>query len=191
MALNLSRSAGVGMFLKVCERGLEITEILPNGPLTRLKCAGKVRVGDILTKVDGKVVGDLNSAMEALNGLQGTAVILTVLRYSLVGVPDTISVCVVRGGSDMKREETPARMQGRRDEVALDSSLGQRTQEQSMRQILEQAQGITSCADPTSSARLHAALSRAEAAEAQLVNLQGHFNALLQVLSRRCLNNRD
>jgi hypothetical protein len=177
------------MFLKVCERGLEITEILPNGPLTRLKCAGKVRVGDILTKVDGKVVGDLNSAMEALNGLQGTAVILTVLRYSLVGVPDTISVCVVRG-SDTKREETPARMQGRRDEVALDSSLAQRTQEQSMHQILEQAQGITSCADPTS-APLHAALLRAEAAEAQLVNLQGHFNALLQVLSRRCLNNRD
>jgi hypothetical protein len=41
-------------------------------------------------------------------------------------------------------------------------------------------------ADPSSSARLHAALSRAEAAEGQLVDLQGHFNALLQVLSRRC-----
>jgi hypothetical protein len=45
------------------------------------------------------------------------------------------------------------------------------------------------------------ALSRAEAAEGQagvmlspegqLADLQGHFNALLQVLSRRCLNNRD
>ena len=29
-------------------------------------------------------------------------------------------------------------------------------------------------------------LLRAEAAEGQLVDLQGHFNALLQVLSRRC-----
>jgi hypothetical protein len=111
--------------------------------------------------------------MEALNGLQGTAVILTVLRYSLVGVPDTISVCVVRG-SDMKREETPARMQGRRDEVALDSSLAQRTQEQSMHQILEQAQGKTSCADPTS-APLHAALLRAEAAEAELRTLKAQL----------------
>jgi len=45
------------------------------------------------------------------------------------------------------------------------------------------------------------ALSRAEAAEGQagvmlspdgqLADLEGHFNALLQVLSRRCLNNRD
>jgi hypothetical protein len=44
-------------------------------------------------------------------------------------------------------------------------------------------------------------LSRVEAAEGQtgvmlspeeqLADLQGHFNALLQVLSRRCLNNRD
>ncbi len=44
-------------------------------------------------------------------------------------------------------------------------------------------------------------LSRAEAAEGQagvmlspegqLADLQGHFNALLQVLSRRCLTNRD
>jgi hypothetical protein len=31
-----------------------------------------------------------------------------------------------------------------------------------------------------------AALSRAEAAEQQLADLQGHFNKLLQVLSRRC-----
>jgi hypothetical protein len=36
-----------------------------------------------------------------------------------------------------------------------------------------------------------AALLRAEAAEGQLADLQGHFNALLQVLSRRCGNNRD
>ncbi len=45
------------------------------------------------------------------------------------------------------------------------------------------------------------ALPRAEAAEGQagvmlspegqLADLEGHFNALLQVLSRRCLNNRD
>jgi hypothetical protein len=27
--------------------------------------------------------------------------------------------------------------------------------------------------------------------EGQLADLQGHFNALLQVLSRRCVNNRD
>jgi len=75
--------------------------------------------------------------------------------------------------------------------LALASSLPQRTQEESMRQMVEQLQDMPRGADPTSSARLHAALSRAEAAEAQLVNLQGHFNALLQVLSRPCLNNRD
>jgi hypothetical protein len=30
-----------------------------------------------------------------------------------------------------------------------------------------------------------------ETEEGKLADLQGHFNALLQVLSRRCLNNRD
>ncbi len=112
------------MALKACDRGLEITEILPNGPLTRL---------NLLKAVNGKLVHAL----------------------------------------------------------ALASSLAQRTQEQSMHQMEEQPQDMPRGADPTSSARLHAALSRAEAAEAQLVNLQGHFNALLQVLSRPCLNNRD
>jgi hypothetical protein len=38
---------------------------------------------------------------------------------------------------------------------------------------------------PTDSA-LAAALFRAEAGEGQLADLQGHLNALLQVLSRRC-----
>jgi hypothetical protein len=40
-------------------------------------------------------------------------------------------------------------------------------------------------ASPADSASA-AALLRAEAAEGQLADLQGHFNALLQVLSRRC-----
>ena len=64
---------------------------------------------------------------------------------------------------------------------------------------VEQAQDIPSgVAEPTS-VPLHAALSRSEAAEGQagvmlspegqLADLQGHFNVLLQVLSR--LNNRD
>ncbi len=173
------------MALKACDRGLEITEILPNGPLTRLKCSDEVRVGDILKAVNGKVVaGDMNSAKEALNGLQGTTVILTVLRYSLFG-PDTISVSVVRG-SAMNKEEAPVRKQGRRHALALASSLAQRTQEQSMRQMELQPQDMPGAADPTSSPRLYAAPSRAEAAEAQLVNLQRHFNALLQVLSRHC-----
>jgi hypothetical protein len=185
MTLNPPRSAGVGMALKACDRGLEITEILPNGPLTRLNCADEVRVGDILKAVNRKVVaGDMNSAKEALNGLQGTTVMLTVLRYSLFG-PDTISVSVVRGSATNK-EEAPVRMQVRRDALALASSLAQRTQEHSMCQMEEQPQDMSCGADPTSSARLQAALSRAEAAEAQLVNLQGHFNALLQVLSRHC-----
>ena len=73
---------------------------------------------------DGKVVaGDMNSVKEALNGLQDTTVMLTVLRYSLFG-PDTISVSVVRG-SAMNKEEAPVRMQGRRDALALASSLAQ------------------------------------------------------------------
>jgi Ca2+-binding EF-hand superfamily protein len=149
------------MALKACDRGLEITEILPNGPLTRLNCseADEVRVGDILKAVNGKVVaGDMNSAKEALNGLQGTTVMLTVLRYSLLG-PDTISVSVVRG-SAMNKEEAPVRMQGR--------SLAQQTQEQSMRQMEEQAQDIPGgVAEPTSSLPLHSALSRAKAGEGQ------------------------
>ena len=89
-------TSGVGMGLKACDRGLEITEILPNGPLHR---AGKVRVGDILKKVDGKVVGEMNSAKELLTGPQGTTVTLTVLRHSPFGMPDAISVCVVRGSA--------------------------------------------------------------------------------------------
>ena len=67
---------------------------------------------------------------------------------------------------------------------------------------VEQAQDIPSgVAEPTSSVPLHAALSRAEAAEGQagvmlspegqLADLQGHFTALLQALSRHCLNHRD
>jgi hypothetical protein len=45
---------------------------------------------------------------------------------------------------------------------------------------LSSASGLP--ADSTSAA----ALLRAEAAEGQLADRQGHFNALLQVLSRRC-----
>jgi hypothetical protein len=66
---------------------------------------------------------------------------------------------------------------------------------------VEQAQDIPIGLSERPSVPLHAALSRAEAAEGQtgvmlspegqLADLQGHFNALLQVLSRRCLNNRD
>jgi hypothetical protein len=68
--------------------------------------------------------------------------------------------------------------------------LARRTQEQSIRQIVEQAQDIPSgVPKPTSSVPLHAALSRAEAAEGQLADLQAHFNALLQVRPRRCLSN--
>jgi hypothetical protein len=149
------------MALKACDRGLEITEILPNGPLTRLNCseADEVRVGDILVAVNGKVVaGDMNSAKEALNGVQGTTVMLTVLRYSLFG-PDTISVSVVRGRATNK-EGPPVRMQG--------PSLAQQTQEQSMRQIVDQSHDIPSgVTEPTSSVPLHADLLRAEEADGQ------------------------
>jgi hypothetical protein len=119
---------------------------------------------------------------------------------------------------------------------ATSANLAQRTQEQSMRQIVEQNAALkkalekandklkanltatddrkqalddalkdvedmkkkldsslplsSTSGSPADSASA-AALSRAEAAEGQLVDLQGHFNALLQVLSRRCGNNRD
>ena len=73
---------------------------------------------------------------------------------------------------------------GRTDNLTVASRLTQRTQEQSMRQKAEQAHVIASGADPTSSAPLHAALSRAEAAEGRLADLQEQFNALVKVLSR-------
>ena len=98
-------TAGVGLGLTACDRGLEITEILPNGPVHR---AGKVRIGDILKKVDGKVVGDtVSSAKELLIGPLGSAVTLTVLRHSPFGMPDAISVCVVRGSAMMQGLERP------------------------------------------------------------------------------------
>ncbi len=53
-----------------------------------------------------------------------------------------------------------------------------------MRQKAHQAQVMTSGADPTSSAPLHAALLRAEAAEGRLADLQEQFNALVKVLLR-------
>jgi len=93
-------TAGVGMGLRECDRGLEITEILPNGPVHR---AGKVRIGDILKKVDGKVVGEtVSSAKELLIGLLGSPVTLTLLRHSPFGMPDAISVCVVRGSATIR-----------------------------------------------------------------------------------------
>ncbi len=57
--------------LKACDRGLDMTEILPNGPLNRHNCAGQVRAGDILEEVNGKVVGGMNSVkgLLALDGL--------------------------------------------------------------------------------------------------------------------------
>ena len=85
-------SAGVGMGLRACDRGLEITEILTHGPVHR---AGKVRIGDILKKVDGKSVGDtVSGAKELLKGPLGSTVTLTVLRHAPFGMPDAISVCV-------------------------------------------------------------------------------------------------
>jgi hypothetical protein len=98
-------TAGVGMGLTACDRGLEITEILPNGPVHRV---GKVRIGDILKKVDGRVVGDtVSSAKELLIGPLGSTVTLTVLRHSPFGMPDAISVCVVRGSATIQGLERP------------------------------------------------------------------------------------
>jgi hypothetical protein len=92
------RTAGVGMALRACDSGLEITEILSNGPVQH---AGQVRVGDILKKVDGKIVGEtVSSAKELLIGPEGTTVTLNVLRHApfgMFGMPDAISVSVVRG----------------------------------------------------------------------------------------------
>jgi hypothetical protein len=103
--MSTMSTAGVGMGLTRCDRGLEITEILPNGPVHR---AGKVRIGDILKKVDGKVVGDtVSSAKELLIGPLGSTVTLTVLRHSPFGMPDAISVCVVRGSATIAGLERP------------------------------------------------------------------------------------
>jgi C-terminal processing protease CtpA/Prc len=58
--------------------GLQITEILPNGPVHR---AGKLRVGDVLKTVDGKLVGEAGTSVkDLLSGPHGTTVALTVLR---------------------------------------------------------------------------------------------------------------
>ena len=90
--VKVQGTVGVGMALRACDSGLEITEIIPNGPVHR---AGQVRVGDILKKVDGKVVGE---TVELLIGPEGTTVTLNVLRHApfgMFGMPDSISVSVV------------------------------------------------------------------------------------------------
>jgi C-terminal processing protease CtpA/Prc len=66
------------MALKASDRGLQVTEILPNGPVHR---AGKLRMGDVLKKVDGKIVGEAGASVkDLLSGPHGTTLVLTVLR---------------------------------------------------------------------------------------------------------------
>ena len=91
------------MALKASNRGLQITEILPNGPVHH---AAKLRVGDVLKTVDGKLVGEAGTSVkDFLSGPHGTTVALTVLRHSLFGIPEAISVCVVRGSATTERVE--------------------------------------------------------------------------------------
>jgi hypothetical protein len=90
---GMSDASRVGLALKACNRGLEITEIVANATLDR---AGIVRVGDILKAVNEKVVYDMQSAKEALSGSQETSVTLKVLRHSFFG-STWHSVCVVKG----------------------------------------------------------------------------------------------
>jgi hypothetical protein len=67
------------MGLKLKGEGLlEVTEIVPYGPVHQ---CGKIKLGDILRRVDGREVGKtLNSAKELLLGDAGTWVALTFLR---------------------------------------------------------------------------------------------------------------
>jgi len=71
---------------------------------------------------------------------------------------------------------------------ALDDAL---ENVEDMKKKLDSRLPLSSTSGSPADSASAAALLRAEAAEGQLAELQGHFNALLQVLSRPCLNNRD
>jgi len=86
---------GVGLGLTSTENGLEVTEILQDGPVDR---TGKVRIGDILKKVDGNLCGNtVKSVRHLLTGPAGSSVTLTFIRHDILGVPDAVSICVKRG----------------------------------------------------------------------------------------------
>ncbi len=66
---------------------------------------------------------------------------------------------------------------------ALDDAL---KNVEDMKKKLDSSLPLSSTSGLPADSASAAALLRAEAAEGQLADLQGHFNALLQVLSRRC-----
>jgi hypothetical protein len=66
---------------------------------------------------------------------------------------------------------------------ALDDAL---ENVEDMKKKLDSSLPLSSTSGLPADSASAAALLRAEAAEGQLADLQGHFNALLQVLSRRC-----
>ncbi|PIE01855.1 MAG: hypothetical protein CSA81_10120 [Acidobacteria bacterium] len=65
----------LGAQFKVTEKGLEITDIMPKGPLTKAK--PKVQVGDIVTEVNRRPFTNIH---ELLRDQQGKLVELTILR---------------------------------------------------------------------------------------------------------------
>jgi hypothetical protein len=107
---------GVGMGLKCRADGsLEITEIVPNGPVHK---SNRIRLGDILRRVNGKEVGrTVSSARDLLMGPPGTAVSLSITRHeSFFGidamkVENSFVVSVLRAAPPSP-PSTPARDKG-------------------------------------------------------------------------------
>mmetsp|Transcript_50992 Transcript_50992/g.159331 ORF Transcript_50992/g.159331 Transcript_50992/m.159331 type:complete len:815 (+) Transcript_50992:266-2710(+) len=105
---------GVGLGLTSTESGLEVTEILEDGPVDR---TGKVRIGDILKKVDGNVCGNtVKSVKHLLTGPAGSSVTLTFLRHDILGMPDAVSICVKRGIPQIPTGRSSKQQSGRQDQ---------------------------------------------------------------------------
>lgn len=97
--------AGVGIGLRLTDRGLMVTEILPGQPVDR---SGKVQVGDILSKVDGIICDNVPSnAKRMLIGPKGTSVSLTLVRENILGSPESIIVDLERSGQPIPTDRAP------------------------------------------------------------------------------------
>ncbi|KAJ1494738.1 hypothetical protein T484DRAFT_1764664 [Baffinella frigidus] len=84
---------GLGLTSSGFNGGLEVTDIVKNGPVAR---NGRVKRGDILKKVNGVAVDSSMKARELLLGEAGTPCSLTFLRLGAFGVADAIAIHVVR-----------------------------------------------------------------------------------------------
>ena len=94
---------------RAADGSLEVTEIVPNGPVDR---SANVKLGDVLLAVDGKDVGQtVASARELLLGPAGTTVRLVLARTEANAVGSAAATCIKPSSKTitiLRAERTPA-----------------------------------------------------------------------------------